>query len=220
MKMYQLKRFGLVAGFGAFLVLTPALAQQRLVDASRQQTPPRGKGPFPGSNKAGHSAWFPIRLEVEVRDGRLRQDRSVLIDFILTNIGSSPISLPSSVDSNVSYHKAAILTLWVTSDVIEPAYLNGQQIYLTPTSADLYMESNSPDTLVTLAPNESMRVHASSPTRFRAGAQTITGHAELLKMIERVLPSGETEGYTERLGTADSEPIEKLLLLSDDPHAF
>jgi hypothetical protein len=144
---------------------------------------------------------FPIRLTVEIPDGKLQQDGSVPIDFILTNVGNTRLALPSCVNQNAVH--TAVLTLYVTSDGIEPVYFtSGVRIFLIPTSAELYTDSFNPDTSTGLAPNQSIRVRASSRARFQPGIQTLTGHAELLKLIN---------GSSEQIGTADSEPVQKKL---------
>ena len=200
--MLNLLRFAGLAGFSFPLLITPLMAQQVVIDASHQPSPPaRGRGPFPGSSEPGHSAGFPIRLTVEIPDGKLQQDGSVSIDFILTNVGNTRLSLPSCVNQNAVH--TAVLTLYLTSDGIEPVYLtSGVRIFLTPTSAELYTDSFNPNTSTGLAPNQSIRVRASSRARFQPGVQTLTGHAELLKLIN---------GSSEQIGTADSEPVQKKL---------
>ena len=211
MQTHKLRRLTIIAALSVSFMLIRAVAQQHVIDASHQPAgPARGRGPFPASDKESHSAGFPIRLAVEVPSGGLRQDGSVLIDFILTNVGSSPISLPSSVNQNATH--TAVLTLYVTSDGMEPSYfVNGARILLTPTCAELLMESNDPDTSFILAPNESIRVHTSSRWRFRSGVQTVTGHAELLKLVE----DGRGGLSSEEIGTADSDPVRKVLSSSN-----
>src|SRR5437879_5272444 len=106
---------------GAFLV---GLAQDQLtIDATvqRSQRPPRGRGPFPGSATAGHSAGLPVRLELAIPNGEIGPGGTTTIDFVITNIGTEAIKLPFSVVLFDSEPREA-LTLWVSSDAIRDLY--------------------------------------------------------------------------------------------------
>jgi hypothetical protein len=173
------------------------------IDATKQPSPPaRGRGPFPGSATPGHSAGLPIRLELLIPTGELRADGTILVDFMITNVGTEPITLPSSVDQNME--RTAILTLWLTSDAIKDAYVDlktGRPIKtdMVGTSAELYSRSDDPQSFHVLAPNKTIRVHASSRVGLQPGIHSLTAHAEL------------TNGASARPGTADSDAVTKTL---------
>jgi hypothetical protein len=77
---------------------------QLAINATKQPSPPlRSRGPFPGSATPGHSAALPIRLDLLVPTDRLRPDGTALVDFIITNVGTEPITLPSSADQNLEF---------------------------------------------------------------------------------------------------------------------
>ena len=61
-----------------------------------------GADPSPAPHSWGHSAGFPVRLGLLVPSEKLKPDSSMLIDVVITNIGSEPIELPVSVDQNMS----------------------------------------------------------------------------------------------------------------------
>jgi hypothetical protein len=178
------------------------------IDATRKSaSTPRGRGPFPGSASPGHSAGLPIRLNLLVRGSELRPNGMALVDFAITNIGAEPIKLPSSVNQNFG-QQTSVLTLWLTSDAIKDRYAIDEgtghlfKIEIVGTSAELYGLSDNPGTFIELAPNKSMRVHALSGVQLNPGTHSITAHAELLRI---------TNGKSELVGTADSEPVSKAL---------
>lgn len=208
----HMSRSTLLVGLIVFAFLFPnirvvAMAQEPLnIDATKQPSPPiRARGPFPGSTTPGHSAGLPIRLELQIPTGKLRSDGTVLVDFMITNIGTDPIALPSSTDQNLG--GTEILTLWLTSDAVKGEYLqsNGRLIKMigaVDTSAELYSRANENKNVHVLAPNETVRVHASSRARLRPGTDVVVAHAELLQ---------RSQGASGLIGTADSEPVTKIL---------
>jgi hypothetical protein len=209
----HMSRWTLLVGLivSAFLFLNVrlvALAQEPLtMDATKQPSPPlRGRGPFPGSTTPSHSARLPIRLELLIPTGKLRSDGTVLVDFMITNIGTDPIALPSSTDQNLG--GTEILTLWLTSGAIKDSFLDlktGQPVKLlgiVGTSAELYGRTDEDINVHVLAPNETVRVHASSRVGFRPGTDVLVAHAELLRL---------SHGTSELIGTADSEAVTKML---------
>jgi hypothetical protein len=188
-------------------VLVRAAQEQLSIDATEQPSPPaRGRGPCPGSATPGHSAGLPIRLELLSPTAKLRSDHTVLVDFIITNVGSEPLTLPVSVNQNSG--SDTVLTLWLTSDAIRAQYAKDQEtgrqfeVEIVGTSAELYGLSNNPRTLHTLGPNESFRVHASSRVQLNPGSHSITAHAELLRV---------SHGHSEQVGAADSVGVKTIL---------
>jgi hypothetical protein len=105
----------------AFLV-GDALDQQTIDATAQVLRPPPGRGPFPGFASPGHSAGLPIRLELRIPTGQLRPNGSTLIDFVIANIGTETIKLPSSI-AMFNFEPREALTLWVTSDAIKDQYL-------------------------------------------------------------------------------------------------
>ena len=193
-----------VTCFGLFcsaMILAGESQYQLTIDAVGQPSPAaRGRGPFPGS-APGHSVGFPVRLDLLVPTGKLEPDGTTLIDFVITNIGADPIRLPSSVDQNISH--THVLTLYLSSDAIVPGYFsNGERMFAsTPTSAELYGQSDDPQTFYVLAPSKAIRVHASTRFELKPGTHSLAAHAELLTLF------GERSGV---LGTADSILVDKM----------
>lgn len=207
-----MKRFNFLAVFallcsGAFHV--GSAQDQQTIDATGQaeKRPPRGRGPFPGSANPGHSAGLPIRLELRIPTRELRTDGTTPVDFIITNIGTEPIKLPSSVALFNSPFDA--LTLWVSSDGIKEQYLkdvgSGRlfKVEMVAISAELDGSSDDPKSFNVLAPNKSIRVQTSSP-QLKAGTHSFTAHAELAHITN----------ITEVIGTADSVTVRTTLSAS------
>ena len=203
--------FPLVVLLSPGLILV-GLAQHRLtIDASKQPSPPaRGRGLFPGSIRPDHSARLPIRLELRIPNGPLQPNGTTFVDFVITNVGTETISLPSSINGNGQ--SSDILTLWFTSDAVKDAYFKDTasarpvKIEIVPTSAELYGRSNDPHSFLLVAPNQSVRVHASSRVQLQPGTHTATAHAELLHLVVR-----NSSISSELVGTADSEAVTTTL---------
>ena len=184
---------------------------QVTVDATRQLAgPPRGRGPFPGSDSAGHSAGLPIRLGLSVPTGELSPEGTILVDFLITNVGSDLIRLPSSVRHASDIDRPySLLTLWLTGDAIKRQYAKDQQtgrlfeIAFVATSAELYDDSDAADSFAVLPPGASMLVHASSRAQVSPGSHSIVAHAQLARM---------SSGSAELVGTADSETLRKTFI--------
>jgi hypothetical protein len=188
------------------LVLVGLAQGQLTIDASKQPSPPaRGRGPFPGSSSPGHSAHLPIRLELLIPNGPLQPDGTTFVDFVVTNVGTETIAVPSSLKGNGP--SSDILTLWFTSDAVTDAYLknsaSGQRIKveIVQTSAELYGQRNDPHSFIVVAPNQSVKVHASSRMQLQPGTHTAIAHAELLHIVRDSSVSSEV------VGTADSEAV-------------
>src|SRR2546427_13217321 len=95
-------RFNVIVALAALLfasaILTGSDQSAFTIDATKQtMRPPRHRGPFPGSATPGHSAGFPMRLDMEFPTTKVASQGSVLVDFMLTNVGSEPVKLPCSV---------------------------------------------------------------------------------------------------------------------------
>jgi hypothetical protein len=191
---------------GAVRVL-PAQDQQTVDATGQMSRPARGRGPFPGSAGPGHSAGLPIRLELLFPTGELRPDGTALVDFIITNIGTEPIGLPSSAVISDGEQVEA-LTLWFTSDAITDQLLittgSGRvaKIELVETSAELDGHHDDAKSLYVLAPNKSLRIRASSRVHLKPGTHSFTAHAELGHL---------TKGTSEIIGTADSDAMTRTL---------
>ena len=190
------------------VVLVATAQNQFTVDATMQPSPPP-RGPFPGSPSPGHSVNLPIRLELVFRTGDLRPDGTALVDFVITNVAAKPIILPSSADQNMApLAPKVVLTLWLTSDAIQDEFFRDTasgrlvKFAIVGTSAELYGSSDDSQSFHELAPNESMRVHASSRVRLGHGTNFFTGHAELLQVSNRT---------SKLIGTADSTVITQTL---------
>jgi hypothetical protein len=190
------------------VVLIGSAQDQLTIDATKQlSTPARGREPFPGSPTPGHSPGLPIRLVLQIPTDDLRPDEMTLVDFLITNVGTEPITLPVSVDCRTE--PTDILTLWFSSDAIKDQYLIDQQtgrpvkIEMVETSAELCGRSSDPQSFHMLAPNETIRVHALSPP-MNLGTHSFTGHAERLRVAH---------GASELVGTADAEPATSTLRL-------
>jgi hypothetical protein len=201
--MDKLKLFAALAALlctGVFLVGSAQDNPDQLtIDVTKQQSrPPRGRGPFPGSPSPGHTARLPIRLELLMPTREMRPDGTAGVDFVITNISAKPIKLPSSVVLFNSPMEA--LTLWLTSDGIKDYYLTGLKIEMVAISAELDGHSDDQKSFYALAPNKSIRVHASSP-QLIAGAHTFTAHAEFAHITNT----------TEVIGTADSDAVTTML---------
>jgi hypothetical protein len=80
------------------------------------------------------------------------------------------------------------------------------KIEIVPTSAELYCRSNDPHSFLMVAPNQSVKVHASSRVQLQPGTHTATAHAELLSLVAR-----DSSVSYEVIGTADSEAVTTIL---------
>jgi hypothetical protein len=140
----------------------------------------------------------------------LQPDGITLVDFVITNVGIETIAIPSSLDGNGP--SSDILTLWFTSDAVNDEYFKDTasgrpvKIEIVPTSAELYGRSNDPHSFLLVAPNQSVRVHASSRVQLQPGTHTAIAHAELLHILVR-----DSSASSELLGTAYSEAVTTTL---------
>jgi hypothetical protein len=181
---------------GLFCGSTPISGEahrQVTIDATRQPVPPsRGMGPFPGSNHPGHSAGFPVVLDLVIGTRKLGEDSTGLIDFVITNLGEKAIRLPVSADQNIPHTR--VLTLYLSG-----VGGNGPVDHIT--SAEIYGDDGYSRTFCLLAPGKAMRVHASTRFRLTPGRHSLTAHAELIKLVG---------GTSELLGTAESVRVQKM----------
>ena len=175
-----------------------------VLDTTKQPIPPAmGMGPTPGSQRAGHSAGFPVRLSAMVKP-ILQSGGTAQVEFKITNVGRVSIRLPVSVDGKE--HDPSLLTLYLSVP-------GGQFPVDHFTSAELYAESHNLPTFCRLAPGKTLRVHASTRFRPTAGYHAFTAHAEFIEVIG---------GAPRSLGFADSKIIHTVfqdkLPLSDAGH--
>jgi len=209
--------YSMVALFLLFFlcVLLVGTAQNQFtLDATKlPETPPPGRGPFPRSASPGHSANRPIRLDLLFPTRALQANETTPVDFVITNIGTESIMIPSSIHWNfVRTVPTIVLTLWLTSEAIKDELArdidSGRlfKIQTVVTSAKLYGMSDDSGSFHELAPNESMRVHASSGVQLNSGTHSFTGHAELLQVLD---------GRSERIGTADADVVTETLSTPD-----
>jgi|SRR5579862_4325668 len=228
-----MNRWKLFVGLAA--LFCPALgfvgsAQDKLtIDATKQPSPPViGRGPSPHSATPGHSIGLPIRLELVIPTGEVRNDGTILVDFIITNVGNGSIAIPSGIRQGDLLPKAPsteymldCLTLYLTLDAIRDQYLkdinSGQlvKVEIVGTSAELYGRSDDPESFHVLAPNETVRVHASSRVALQPGTHPLTAHAQLLRVTVKLntnSPAHDTVNETsEEVGTADSDAVTTTL---------
>src|SRR5262249_7610607 len=103
----------------------------------------------------------------------------------------------------------------LTSDAINDQFFRDTasgrlvKFEIVGTSAELYGSSDVPQSFHELAPNESMRVHASSRVKLDQGMNSFTGHAELLQV----------SNGSKLIGTADSTVITETLSIKPSPNA-
>jgi hypothetical protein len=196
------------------LILVGLAQDQRTIDASKQPSPPaRGRGPYSRSIGPGHSIDLPIRLELLIQSGPLQPDGTTLIDFVITYAGEGDdvILLPSSIKESDGPSEY-VLNLWFTSDALKAAYFKDTasgrpvKIEIVSLSAQLFGRSNEPHSFLWVAPNQSMKVHASSRVQLRPGTYTATAHAELLHLVAH-----DSSVSSEVVGTADSETVTTTL---------
>jgi hypothetical protein len=198
-------------------VILVGLAQDQLtIDASKQPSPPAtGRGPYSNTSAPGHFWQVPIRLELQIPSGSLQPDGTTFIDFVITNRGFDVIRLPSSTEESDRL-SSFVLNLWFTSDADKDAYSKDTapsrpvKIGMPSLSVELYGRSNDPQSFRWVAPNQNMKVHASSRVKLQPGKHTVTAHAELLRLVLR-----DSLVLWEVLGTADSATVITTLSTPD-----
>ncbi len=130
---------------------------------------------------------LPIRLRLafpRVADAR---EKGMLVDFTLLNVGKHPVELPISTYGTRTFSR--MLRLVLTSP-------DGKIRSLTmPWCAELYSQIGDPLSMTTLAPMESMIVHARC--RFPAPSDQVSliAHAEMIDL---------GNGMSSLVGTAHS----------------
>jgi hypothetical protein len=165
---------------------------QATIDASRGvPSARRGMGPFPNSGISQQRRAFPVRLDLLIPSGRLKQDDTSLFDFVLTNVSSHSIRLPVSVDARGRH--THVLTLYITS---ADGHLRGD----IPPCAELFGQADNPATFIHLLPGRSVVVHASSRFVIPIGHLSLEGHAEYLLL---------SNGTSTVIGSTDSKEVEK-----------
>jgi hypothetical protein len=200
------------------VLLSPELAVAKeqpafTIDATKQtMRPPRGRGPFPGSATPGHSYGFPIRLDLEFPSTKVASQGSVLVDFLLTNVGTEPVKLPCSTAllAKPDIKGTSILTLWITSDAVIDQYirdLRTGQLFkssIVGLSAELDGYTSDPKSFCVLNPGKSLTVHAQAGVALKMGTHSFTGHAELSPYLTGIRTPE----------TADSHNIRKTLSIA------
>lgn len=196
------------------LVLVLALAPpvtatgQRVIDATRP--PPQGRfGPQSG-HFSGTGYRLPVRVDVAVRRDPADRQGRVIVEFTLTNSGTQDQTLPVSPNPRafepgnpaIAY-SVTHLALYITSDRAGETIVAG--------GANLYGSQAKQQSLVKLAPGESIHVLAKEALRFpppaARGPTLFTGHAMLnvetitqvagkLTMDSREIGSAASPGYT------------------------
>jgi hypothetical protein len=165
---------------------------QATIDATRGiPSARRGMGPFPNSGPSHQPSAFPVRLDLLIPSGRLKQDDTSLFDFVLTNVSSHAIRLPVSVDSRSKH--THVLTLYITSP---DGHLRGD----IPPCAELFGQADNPATFMHLLPGRSVVVHASSRFVVPIGHLSLVGHAEYLLLFD---------GTSTVIGSTDSNEVDK-----------
>lgn len=165
---------------------------QATIDATRGiPSARRGMGPSPNSGLAHQPSTFPVRLDLLIPSGQLRQDDTSLFDFVLTNVSPHSIRLPVSVDARSKH--THVLTLYITS---ADGHLRGD----IPPCAELFGEADKPATFMHLLPGRSVVVHASSRFVVPIGHLSLVGHAEYLLL---------SNGTSTVIGTTDSNEVDK-----------
>lgn len=191
-----------------------------IVDATKQMAPPApGRGPFPRSIILGYTPDLPLIVELKFPTDKIRSDRNVLMDFVITNIGTEVIRFPSSVHQPLMYGESAgltdVLTLFFTADegaigvsMRKKPNVSGNGLMGSyGTSAELYGKLDDPQSYYLLAPHESILVHASSRMPLRPGTHKFVAHAELARI------SGGASSTSQLIGVTDSVAIKKRLRL-------
>jgi hypothetical protein len=165
---------------------------QATIDATRGiPSARRGMGPFPNSELSHKPSAFPVRLDLLIPSGQLRQDDTSLFDFVLTNVSSHSIRLPVSVDARSKH--THMLTLYMTST---DGHLRGD----IPPCAELFGQADNPATFMHLLPGRSVVVHASSRFVVPIGHLSLVGHAEYLLL---------SNGTSTVIGSTDSNEVDK-----------
>lgn len=200
--------FAILIALACRLILVGAEKYSLTIDARQQLAPPaRGRGPFPRSIIPGYTPDLPLRIGLNFPTGEIGSDGNVLIDFVVTNVGSRAIRLPASIQQPMT----DVLTLFFTADEDavgislfgkKPNVASNGLMGLYGTSAELYGRSDDPQSYYLLAPNQSILVHASSRLRLRPGLHSFVAHAELL---------GIAGGTSRLIGTVDSGTVRQRL---------
>ena len=202
MKQKTTSLFGLIAAIALSAVY--ALGQLT-VDATgplrdRLRRPTAGHGGSIGRE-------LPLKLAVEVLGGSPDPAISTEVQFILTNSGKNPLTIPVSpnpgdlepADPKVRY-SVRVLSLYITTD--------RKREKKVPGGVELYGNRGWPGTLMSLAPGESVRVLARValppiPIPDQDSGMVFVGHAILDNQAVHTV-DGQTFEDTQEIGSATS----------------
>ena len=171
----NLTRLILPAAIGLGLVAsaygqTPRVRLQ--IDATNEANP-ASKG-MQGLPTSINIPALPIRLSLtfpEVADAR---EKVMLVDFILLNVGKHPVELPISTDGTRAFSRMLRLVLTSPDGKIRSLMM--------PWCAELYSQVGDRVSITTLAPKESMIVHARCRFPAPIDQVSLTAHAELIDL--------------------------------------
>ena len=164
----------------AFLLGVSACAAQLSVDAT---VPIRGRRVEPtGVHGGGVGKRLPIQVTLEFQ-GRSEEDKGKsLVDFVLTNTGSTDIKVPLSPSPGDLEPKTAQPNYTVTSLAVRiTVYVDGKRISVG--GADLYGTGRVPKSLASLAPGQSLRVHTAIGLPSLEKGSALVGYAGLSSEI-------------------------------------
>jgi hypothetical protein len=186
------------------LLIVPVVATSQVtIDATgpiheRQRIPQRGS-----SGSTGYR--LPLRITIALRNGPRDKNDSAVVEFILTNLSEKDQTIPvspnpgalESTDPKVAY-SVKHLGLYLTSDKKQELIVTG--------GAQLYGSRAIPETLVKLAPGESIHVLAKVELKSHSSdgnSSVFVAHAVLNDETVRQT-DGETVMDSQEIGSAAS----------------
>ena len=149
---------------------------------------------------------LPVRITLENQEVTKSKEGVLFVDFILTNVGSSTLSLPISPNArkleppdSIKSYTWNCLRLYVTTDA-------AQDSVLVPETS-LYGDQAYPETVAAIAPGEFLKVHSKIklPSTLTAASvgSVLVAHASLITETT-VTINGQTVSNAEELGSAAS----------------
>jgi hypothetical protein len=186
---------------GASVVFFAIAASSQLTVDATGPIRERQRDAFAGSGSSiGRK--LPLQVAIAARGSTADASARVIVEFTVTNLGKENIAIPVSpnpgdlepVDPKASY-TLNVLHLYVTSDKRRMSRLAG--------GADLYGSPVFTETLVQLAPGDSIRVLARLALPSGATTATLVAHAALREEALRMV-GGQPFLDTKDLGSASS----------------